>query len=409
MTRFAQILTLTLAVVALSQKVTLAAPRARRQSNQVNSNVAMFVDFATSKKNWRQGQGNQGRPNQSSANMPNTSKLDNELRDTGQSLNALASRISNIEKSVELARKRAQDIASMAKTLARIDGKVSRIKRQLESVSRIPQLRLLRPLVSNLEKVRKQLHKVRVKADQVNRDVVKPLVSRLKNTERKLESKVAEIRQAASMTQQARQKLSQFRSFVESHGFNRGEVRALEAMVGPVRSTIRPVNQMIAQMDRSLGRVDREFNSLAQKLNAVSKAKGSLNKLERDLSSVDKAARNLDKVLSKKISIKFPVKFSVSIRQLLEAPGKVLDIVLKPLEKLAEKALSPVLKKLKLEVRVPGEVNSLTSKLNNLKSAVSGIGSSFDKVERALKSQLPNQYQNQVKSFLQKSTSQLTR
>ena len=405
-----------LAVIVIVATTQATASARNTNWNAVRNQAEKIARASSPVKNWQksgsrkknnQGSRNQNQGNQSARKLPKTTKLDGELRETSQALNGLASRVSSIERSVENARKRAQDIEKMIKTLDRLDDKVYRIKRELESLSKIPQLRILRPLVTNLGKVRNKIHSVRVKADQVNKDVVRPLISKLRKAEKKVEAKIAEIRQAKNQTNQARQKLLQLTSYVESRGYKNGEVRALESLAKPVSSSIRPVHQMISQMDRSLGGIDREFNSLAQKLNAISKAKNAVSKLERDLNGADKAARDLGKVMSKKISVKFPVKFSVTIRQLLEAPGKVLDVVLKPLQKLANKALNPVLKKFKVEIKVSGQITSLSGKLANLKSQVNGVGNSISKMERALKKQVPKNYKNQLTKLIKKNASQL--
>ena len=153
------------------------------------------------------------------ARLPQTSQLDHELLQTGQSLDSIAARTSRVEHSVQSTRKSAQDVGRIGKAIAQIDDRIRRIKRQLESVSKIPQLRLVRPLVANLEEVRTQIHTVRLKTDKINREVIQPLIARLKKVERKLETKVAEFRHAASQTAQTRRKLAELRSFVESRGY----------------------------------------------------------------------------------------------------------------------------------------------------------------------------------------------
>jgi|GEM_PF-5722805 len=344
-----------------------------------------------------------------SGSLPQTSQLDNELQQTLQSLNSLAAKIGRTEKSAESARKAAQDVEAMIRLLGKLDSKVKRIKRELDSLTKIPQLRMLKPLAKSLGNIHKEIHSLRKKADRANRDHVKPMIKRLKGVERKLEKKLAEVRQVASQTRQARQKLAELRSFVTGRGYRRHEVAALEAAARPVRSTIHPLRQMISKLDRSLSGIDRDFNGLAQKLSGVASAKRSLSKLDRDLAKADKVARDLNKVMSKKLSIKFPVKVSVSVRQILEAPGKLIDVVVKPLTKLAEKALKPILGKVKVKVGLPRELKSLSGQLNKLKSMNAGLQSPISKVDNALRVQVPQNYRQQIGRLLSKSTSQLTR
>lgn len=345
----------------------------------------------------------------SSNKLPKTKQLDGDLQQMQGGINGLAAKLNRIEKSIETARKRAQDVASMIKSIGRLDDKVYRIKRELDSLTKIPQLRMLKPLAKGLGKVRDQLHTVRKKADEANRNHLKPLISRLKKIENKVDAKAREIRGLASQVKQGRYKLEELSSFVASRGFKKHEVRALESLSKSVRPTLRSTNNVISDMNRELGNVDRDFNSLAQKLNGIAKAKSSVKKLERDLAAADKAARDLNKVLSKKISIKFPVKVSVSVRQIIEAPGKLIDVVVKPLQKLAEKALKPVTKKFQINLKMPREITALTGKLNSLKSAANNLNSPTQKIEKALKKQIPGKFKSKLSNLVSKSTSNFAR
>ena len=115
--------------------------------------------------------------------MPGTSQLDSELQQTQQSLNSLAAKISSTEQAVESTRKAAQNVQSMIKALGQLDIKFGNIKRQLDILSRIPQLRVLKTMVKSLDNVHKKIHTLRVKADQADRDYVRPMISRLQNAD----------------------------------------------------------------------------------------------------------------------------------------------------------------------------------------------------------------------------------
>ncbi|REK17733.1 MAG: hypothetical protein DWQ37_05690 [Planctomycetota bacterium] len=377
---------LTAAVVLLTQAAAVAAQ------------PAMFVTA--------------GRPqssNRSSSSLPNTSRLDGELRSTQNALDALIAKLHRTEKSVESARKAAQNVQYMIKALAKLEGKISRIKREVDSLVRIPQLRLLKPLSKALANVQTQVHKLRVKAEEADRKYVKPMISRLKSVEGKLETKLSQLRGVAAQTRQARSKLAQLRSFVEGRGNRRSEARALESIARGVQQTIRPVSQMVSNLDRSLGNVDRDFAALASTLNGVSRAKSSVTKLDRDLAKADDVARKLSKVMNKRISIKFPVKVSVSVRQILESPGKVIDIAVKPLQALAQKILKPVLPKKSLTIKLPRELSALSGKLNGLSSALSRLQSPISKIDQALRTDVPKNFQTQINRLANTSTSQLGR
>ena len=60
----------------------------------------------------------------------------------------------------------------------------------------------------------------------------------------------------------------------------------------------------------------------------------------------------------------FGKRVGFTVRQVIEGPGKVADIFLKPLEKLADAALKPVLHALHLEVRTPRELVAIEHSLD---------------------------------------------
>ena len=114
-------------------------------------------------------------------------------------------------------------------------------------------------------------------------------------------------------------------------------------------------------------------------------------------------------MLSQRISISFPVKVSVSVREILEAPGKLLDIVVKPLEALARKALDPVLRKLQFNIELPRELASLAGQFDSLSSVLASVQSPVTKIEQALQVQVPNNYRNQISQLVNMTTAQLAR
>ncbi|MEM6654396.1 MAG: hypothetical protein AAF596_01210 [Planctomycetota bacterium] len=404
----------TLALIVATSSIAQASTASRYRTGQVRTGQVLAsqykIGLAPGDRYWsgpaRPGSGSASNPS-SWANLPQTGALDGELRSTQQQLTSLSSRLDSINRSISTARHRAQDIANMVRSLGRLDDKVKRIKRQLDSIVRIPQLRLVRPLADALGRIQGQLHSVRRQADSANRSYVQPLVAKLRSAEQKVTAKRNEVRQVASQTQQARGKLSELRGFVASRGYRRAEVSSLESLARSVRPTVRPVGAFASDLSRSLSGVDREFAAVASKLEGIARAKSAVAKLDRDLAKADKAARDLDKVLSKKVSIKFPKKISISVRQVIEAPGKLIDIVLKPLQKLAEAALKPVLSKFQIRINMPREITALPGQMNGLRSI--NVNSPMGKIESALRKQVPRQFTSKVGQLLRASTASLTR
>ncbi|MEP3930399.1 MAG: hypothetical protein ABJM55_17045, partial [Rhodopirellula bahusiensis] len=111
----------------------------------------------------------------------------------------------------------------------------------------------------------------------------------------------------------------------------------------------------------------------------------------------EKTAAKLQKTLGKKLSIKIPFSkktVSFSIRDILEKPGKVLGVVLKPLEKLADKLLQPVLKELKLEIKAPSGIANLNSELNQLPSIEASLRREANQLKQQITTRLQQIIQN---------------
>ena len=342
--------------------------------------------------------------------LPQTTRVRQQLTDIQNSINSIASKASRAEKAVESARKEAQRVASLISTIRRLDDKVGRIYSQLKTLVRIPQLRLLKPLVENLSHVRKQVHNVRKKADQVNRDYLQPLISKLKSAEKKMEGKVKEIRNAANQTAQANRKLGEFTSYVAGRGYKRIEVQAVEALARPVGSSVNQARQSISQLDRELGNLESGFNSLTRQLSGLNKAKSAVTKLDNSLKKADKVAGDINKVLSKAITINLGFKkFTFTVRKVIESPGKVVDVALKPLQKLASKVLAPVMKKVKIKINVPREITAMTKQMDQLRSMASNINGSISKIQRATQKKISQNFTNQLQKINSKTTSSLTR
>ena len=118
----------------------------------------------------------------------------------------------------------------------------------------------------------------------------------------------------------------------------------------------------------------------------------------------------MDKVLSTRIAIKILNKnIGFTVRQVLESPGKVLDVALKPLQKAADKALEPVLSKLHIQIQVPPEIADLPKKFDSLKSVNDVADAPIAKVENALRPEMPKEYQDQTDRLAKTATSQLSR
>ena len=121
----------------------------------------------------------------------------------------------------------------------------------------------------------------------------------------------------------------------------------LEQLAAGARPAVRPFNQILREIDGAGAGVEGELNAVGGQLKQLTRMKSGIDRLQRELAPIARKANDLNRVLNKSLSFKIPFgkRVSFSVRTVIESPGKVMDIALKPLQKLAQKALQPVLGK----------------------------------------------------------------
>lgn len=328
--------------------------------------------------------------------LPQTTALRHELDGVRQDLTSLADRLERVEESVEDARKKVEAASNLVKALDAADDKLARVIREAKPLSGIPQLRVLRPLVTNLEQIRKQVHAARVKADQANKDVLRPLAARLRETERDLTLAVRECDAAAGWARAAELGMGFAQDGVEARGRPQ-EVAPLERAAAAARRGTGPLETALAELDVAAGAAEKEAVKLATAVKAVTLLSPGLVKLNRDLTPVDKAAGELGKVMSKKVAVKlFGKEFGFTVRQVLEGPGKIADFALKPLMALADKATAGVLKKLKLQVPAPRGLGDLNKRLAAVATAATRLDRPFDRLGESLDTAFLDEFRDSI-------------
>ncbi len=343
----------------------------------------------------------------SSLKLPETNSLCEELQQSNKTLISLSARTARMKTTVGNARMAVDAASTVIRGIDKIDDTLIRVIRQIDPVSKLPPTRALRPLAENLTKLQKQIHKIRVKGDNLQKKVLKPLRSRLKSLESKLKTAIAEMDTAARRADQARRHVQTLRDFVEAH-YNQAAAGALETLAQKTRAGIEPLNAGLKRVDDNSGAAENELNGLMKDLSGATTSAPAVRKLDKDLIPVDKASRELDKVLNKHIGAKVLGKYyGFTVRQVIEGPGKLLDIILKPLEKLADKALEPVLHSLKLEITPPRELEAIQRSLDAVVKREATLTRSLDHFESALQSTSLAAFQNSLGELIGTSTSRL--
>ena len=335
--------------------------------------------------------------NPSATLFPTTDKLRSELGDMNKDLTSLAKRLDESKDAVENARKMDEAASALVKGMDKTDDDLVRIIRQLKPISGIPQLRLLKAVVANLESLQKDVHDVRVKADKAEKEVFKPLSAKLKEAESDLKLTIAECKGAASRANLTRGALGLSETVIQGQGSPAGAVAALENLSKGVRTGIAPAYAGVKSLDNASDDAEKAVEHLETALKGLTALQPAVAKVTKDLIPIDSSAREMDKVLSKKLELKlFGKKFGFSVRQVLEGPGKVADFVLKPFDELANKALAPVLKKFKLQLSLPKEFAKIPTELSSATARATSVNTPLKDLEKTLDSKFITNFEHDL-------------
>ena len=334
------------------------------------------------------------------ANASNS--IPGHLRETRAVYSDLAKLRSECEKTITLSRQLRGAVSTVRRgvdqsidvtqLIRAMDRRLVKLIDRLKPYQSIPKVRTVtRTLAKNLSRVQQKIHTVRKKTDQCEAKVLRPTRDRLRKVESTLRTGEAKLRELSMMTATLMANVSQAARTAQG-------IRVAESALEATSRSLRPVTQA---MVRSVVSVRSKADSLgyaANRLNGYFSSfrtvGSSLSEMSSKMEGGEKLVGKLDSVLGKKLSIKIPFSkktLSVSVRDILEKTGQVLNIVLKPLEKLADKVLSPVLGKLKLEMKMPRGLDELNRQIDSLYSVDRKISSAINGLERQIQHALARQ------------------
>ncbi|MEK6236925.1 MAG: hypothetical protein N2C14_19630, partial [Planctomycetales bacterium] len=335
--------------------------------------------------------------------FPETQALKRDLELASQSLASTAARLKRLQHAARNARKEAEDVSNMIRQIKSIESQLGRMERQLASFANIPQLKMLKPLVSALRSVKSQVYSARVKADRFRREAIDPAVKKIKSFEAEVSQVASRIRQAELETDRAKLQLAQVSAEVTRLGNKEHAVRSLESLARATRSTIRPLRVFLTDVDNAGADAERKINTYASGLSAVTRLKPGLSKLQADLSPIDKKARDLDRTLSKRLSFKIPFTkktVSFTVRQVIESPGKILKIALKPLTAISKKILRPFAGKFKINLKAPPQIAQLSKQFDSLRGRALNMDAAHRKLNAAARSQAATAYRSALNRLI---------
>lgn len=322
-----------------------------------------------------------------------TRALDAELARLSSESRASASMLYQVRKLVRSARTDVDRARKVVAAIRYMETRIGRLNHRIQPLMSVPKVRtMVRILSMNLKKLHKVLRPIRQKADRFDKQVLSPLRKKLVNFDRKLYVAHSKLVKVINAVGKLRTQLAQSAKLAVKNSSAR---RTLERASRNMRPTVARLTGTVRSANSKASAVRGNLNSLRSGLAAFWTVERSLNAVSRKLKPSEKVVGDLHRVLSKRISIRLPIppfkKVGFSIRDILVKPGQILNIVLKPLEKLADKALQPLLKKTKLQIQPPRGLNALARSLDRLPSLSRRLNASINSLERFLTNELNRQ------------------
>lgn len=346
-----------------------------------------------------------------SQKLPETTALEKELRQTYKSLNATAERVEKAKKTVTNGRYAAEAAVKMIGQIKPVEDQISRLELEIRSISKIPQFRMLKPVAKGVTNLKENVAKIREKAEKLRDDKIKPAIKKMKNLEAKLAKLKTGLNLAATETAYAVNHINLLRNFVISQKYPEIQVRTLEALSKTTRYPVSPAQKALYEFDSACADLEKQVNAYKAHMAKLTSLKPGLDKVRSKMKPIDDKVKGIAKVLSKKLGFKIPLskkEVSFTVRQVIEAPGKVLDIALKPLTKIAEKLLKPLTKNLKFDIKAPKELQKISVQLDAINRFSLNLDRPSMKFDSPVNTKAIENYRAALKKFVTTKTVNLS-
>ncbi|KAA5545442.1 hypothetical protein FYK55_07270 [Roseiconus nitratireducens] len=328
------------------------------------------------------------------SNLPETRKLHQDLKrltDECDRTRVLVGQLRSATKSTRQGVDQAIDVTSAIRAM---DRRLVKLIDRLKPYHSIPKVRgVTRRLSSNLERIQKQVHRLRKKTDSSERNVLRPARDRLRELETALAGAENRLRNLSAAGARWTSDLEQAARIAAQSPAARQILEPACRSASPATSAaVRAVVRARTQVD-SVGQRLADMHSHFATFRTVGH---SVNELGQKMESGEKLTGNLDKVLGKQLTIKVPLTkkpLRFRIRDILEKPGDVMNVVLKPLEMMADKLLQPVLGKLKLEIPTPKGLDQLEARMERVDASGRSLLNGLGQLERQLQIELSQRLQ----------------
>jgi hypothetical protein len=298
----------------------------------------------------------------------------------------------DLRRAIRSVRSGIDDSITTTAAIRSLDRRMVKLIDRLKPYSSIPKVRtVIRTLSKNLQRVQDQLHAVRKKTDQCEKTVLRPTRKRLQNLELGLNQAESRLRQMSGTTAIWMENLRQAAIMAQ-------QVPAARATLESSARATRPVTKAAADSVARINPLSHTVGNLIQEMNrcfgSYRVVRGSIDETNRKMEPGEEFVEKLDRTMAKKLTIRNPFTKKAlvfSVRDILEKPGEVIGIVLKPLEKLVDKLLQPILRKAKLEMRVPRGLNELSAQVTRILQIERELSGALSQLERHLDRELENQ------------------
>ena len=346
-----------------------------------------------------------------SEKLPETTALEKELRQIYVSLGATSGRVKKTKTTLTNGRYAAEAAVKMIDEIQSVEKQIARLELEINSISRIPQFRILKPIAKGVTALLAKVKAIREKAEKLRDKKIKPAIKKMKSLEGELTKLKTGLDYASIETATSVRHINLLRNFVITQQYQDIQVRTLEALSKVTRYPVIPVQSALYEFDSACTDLEKQVNTYKALLKKLTSLKPGLEKVKTKMKPIDDKVKSIAKVLDKKLEFKIPFskgkKVSFTVRKIIETPGKILAIAVKPLTKIAEKLLKPLTKNIKFDIKAPKELQKISFQLDALNRFSFNIDRPFMKFNSTKNKQAIENYRNTLKKFTGTKTSSM--
>lgn len=304
------------------------------------------------------------------------------LAKTRREYNRLSKRINPLSNSVNKCNSAMNSLTWVSDQTRDLNGKMKEISSTLKTFNAIPTVGTVTNFTSRaLDKSRNPVNKLVVKFNKIER----PMITPTKTAVGKIKMTVDRIKGVMSTTGEVITKTEKTVAEVDKCIMNlklEDEFKRVEAAVKEMNKGVKGTATELARVNRAMDTFEGGVKQVAKVADPINKIKKGIKKVKPVLDKITGVTSKLNKVLKKSVKIGAgPLKVEASIHKVLTSASKVL----KPLMGLVNKALNPVLKKLKIGIPPLPGVKDLQNKIRSVEQQYAKIKAESEKLTDAYK------------------------